>query len=82
MGSGLGLELNIFMMQTFMNVQTVPGLVGFHTDITGEDDALNMSLDMVPDVLPHGASLPTDQTDQLPLCGGYQRVNLSVQGGS
>ena len=70
------------MMQTFMNIQTVPGLVGLHTDITGEDDSLNMSLDMVPDVLSHGTSLPTDQADQLPVCGGDQRVNLGIQAGS
>ena len=69
------------MMQTFMNVQTVPRLVGLHTDITGEDDALNVGLNMVPDVLSHGASLPTDQADQLPGCGGDQRVNLGIQAG-
>ena len=65
-----------------MNVQTVPRLVGLHTDITGEDDALNVSLNMVPDVLSHAASLPTDQADQLPVCGGDQRVNLGIQAGS
>ena len=56
------------MMQTFMNIQTVPGLVGLHTDITSEDDALNMSLDMVPDVLSHRAPLSTNQADQVPIC--------------
>ena len=63
-----GLKLNIFMMQTFMNVQTVPRLVWLHADITGEDDALNVSLDMVPDVLSHRASLSTNQADQIPIC--------------
>ena len=69
------------MMQTFMNVQTVPGLVRLETDITGEDDALNMSLDMVPDVLPHIASLSTNQADQTSICGagGDQGVNLGIQ---
>ena len=62
-----GLKLNVFMMQTFMNVQTVPCLVGLHADITGEDDTLNMSLDMVPDVLSHRASLSTNQADQIPI---------------
>ena len=56
------------MMQTFMNVQTVPRLVWLHADITGEDDALNVSLDMVPDVLSHRASLSTNQADQIPIC--------------
>ena len=65
-----------------MNAQTVPRLVGLHTDITSKDDALDVSLDMVPDVLSHGASLPADQADQLPVCGGDQRVNLCIQAGS
>ena len=82
MGSGLGLELNIFMMQTFMNAQTVPRLVGLHTDITGEDDSLDVSLDVVPDVLSHGASFPAHQADQVPVSGADQRVNLGIEGGA
>ena len=70
------------MMQTLMNVQTVPRLVGLHAEIAGEDDALNVGLDMVPDVLSHGASLSTNQADQISVCGGDQRVNLGIQGGS
>ena len=62
-----------------MNVQTVPGLVWLQTDITGEDDALYMSLYMVPHVLSHSASLSTNQADQVSICGGDQGVNLGIQ---
>ena len=70
------------MMQTLMNAQTIPRLIWLHTDITGEDDSLDVSLDVVPDVLPHGASLPAHQADQVPVSGADQRVNLGIEGGA
>jgi len=54
------------MVQTFVYIETVPGLVLLATNVTVETVTGHMSLYVVPDVLPDSAGLATHHALQLP----------------
>ena len=75
------MQICVLMMETFMDVQTVPCLVLLHTDITVEADSLQVCLHMVPHVLLDGAPLPAHQAHQLSAPrAADQGVDLGIQG--
>ena len=68
------------MMQTFVHIETVPGLVLLATQITMKPITGHMSFNVIPYVLPDIAGLATHHALQLP-CRSltHQGVNLGVQ---
>ena len=68
------------MIQTFVFIQTVPGLVLFATQVTTKSSTCHMCLYVVPDVLPHSTGSATQQALQFSCsCLAQKGINLGIQ---
>ena len=74
--------IEIFMMETLVHTQAVPGLVLLATESTIKSHHRDVRLYVVPDVGPVVAGSATDHAAEVPgVSPGDQGVNLGIQGG-
>ena len=68
------------MMQAFVYIETVPGLVLLATQVTMKSSTGHMCFYVIPDVLSDSAGLATNHALELP-CGSlaHKGINLGIQ---